>query len=103
MNEYGAQVAGPGFHVLYLPYREDFRHFKPPKHSLGTYFLVLVSLMKQTDVSERYHQSLCESSSCYLALDCNKPGHLYGTFFSAIYSLKQCFFIITCLIELLIS
>ncbi|VDK22865.1 unnamed protein product [Taenia asiatica] len=32
MNECGAQTAGPGFHVLYLPYREDFRRFKLPKH-----------------------------------------------------------------------
>ncbi|KAL5962616.1 Acylamino-acid-releasing enzyme [Taenia solium] len=32
IDECGAQTAGPGFHVLYLPYREDFRRFKLPKH-----------------------------------------------------------------------
>ncbi|KAH9285578.1 X-ray repair cross-complementing protein 5 [Echinococcus granulosus] len=55
LDECGAQVSGPGFHVLYLPYREDFRRFKLSKCPLAEPEKVEAARAIVKKLSTKYH------------------------------------------------
>ncbi|VDM32626.1 unnamed protein product [Hydatigera taeniaeformis] len=55
IDECEAQVASSGFHVLYLPYREDFRRFRMPKHQLAAPEEVEAAKMIVKKMLTNYH------------------------------------------------